>query len=76
MRDPVETDLGLKTVEHTRLRQAGYAKALCRDDQCQWKHVATTYQAASAAAVKHVKRSGHEVQVERTQWKIVSAPDV
>lgn len=71
MRDPVETDLGLTAVQHTKLSQYGNAKALCRDDQCPWKHVAPTYAAASAAAVKHVKRSGHEVEVERHQWKIV-----
>lgn len=58
------------TVEHTKFRQYGNVRAICRDDKCAWKHVAKTLGAVNRAAVDHA-RTGHEVEVERNQWKII-----
>jgi hypothetical protein len=44
---------------------------LCRDDRCSWKKVLSTLGGISAAARKHVEETGHEVQISRSQWKIV-----
>jgi predicted small metal-binding protein len=58
------------SVLHTRWMNYGKARAHCRN--CRFEKRGEKQATVVAAATRHARDTGHEVEVERQQWKLTT----